>query len=116
MTGSTTSRRASSAANPAAAKRTSAEPPQIQRAPKASVSGPAASIARPRTTKFVLMITVKARPRSRSGALRWTSVMLATTATPLPSPETTIAAAATQMLGATAAMPTPVAKTRIPSG
>src|SRR5262245_13465950 len=48
-------------------------PANTQRAPKVSVSGPATTIPSPSTAKFVLMITVKARPRSSSGAPRWTS-------------------------------------------
>ena len=57
-----------------------------------------------------LMITVKARPRTRSGAPRWTSVMFATTAPPFPKPTSTIAATPTQTFGATAAQPSPTAK------
>ena len=55
------------------------------------------------------MITVKARPRSSSGAPRWTSSALQTTAAPLPSPRATTQRGATQTFGATAAAPTPSA-------
>ena len=44
-----------------------------QRAPTASVNGPATTIPNPSSAKFVLMITVKTRPRSSSGVARWTS-------------------------------------------
>ena len=44
-----------------------------QRAPTASVNGPATIIPSPSSAKFVLMITVNTRPRNSSGAPRWTS-------------------------------------------
>ena len=50
-----------------------AEMANTQRAPTASVNGPATTIASPSTAKFVLMMTVKTRPRTSSGAPRWTS-------------------------------------------
>ncbi len=66
------------------------------------MNGAAVTIAIERTTKFVLITTVNARPRTASGAPRWTSSTLITNAAPLPMPENAIAPAATQMFGETA--------------
>ena len=55
------------------------------------------------------MSTVNTLPRNRSGAPRWTSRALQTTAIPFPTPERTTQAAATQTLGAAAAAPIPTA-------
>ena len=54
------------------------------------------------------MITVKARPLSSSGAPRWTSSALLTTAAPLPTAPMTTPTTATASTGATAAMPMPI--------
>src|SRR5688572_7308909 len=79
-TGATSRSGASALAERSSRKPTSAPRPaqapemaNTQRAPMASVSGPAMTIPSPRSAKFVLMITVKTRPRSSSGAPRWTS-------------------------------------------
>ena len=58
---------------------------------------------------MTLIRTVKARPRTRSGAPRWTSVMFATTAPPFPKPISAIAAIPTHTFGATAAQAVPTA-------
>ena len=55
------------------------------------------------------MIAVSARPRTASGAPRWTIVMFWTIAIALPTPHTTIATTPTQMFGATAAPAEPTA-------
>ena len=59
---------------------------------------------------MTLISSVNTRPRTRSSAPRWTSVMFATTAPPFPKPASTIAAAPSQTFGATAAPVTPSAK------
>src|SRR3954447_12392219 len=70
-----------------------------QRGPTASMNGPAVSIASESITKLELMITVNARPRTASGAPRWMSRTFVTKAAPLPSPDRTMAADATQTFG-----------------
>ena len=59
----------------------------VQRAPIAFVSGPGDDERERRARRSSTLISsVNARPRTRSWAPRWTSVMLATTAPPFPKP------------------------------
>jgi len=59
--------------------------------------------------KLELISTANARPRSASGAPRWTSSELQTIAEPFPQPETTAHAEATQTFGDAAAPAIPAA-------
>ena len=60
-------------------------------------------------TAVELMSTLKARPRSASGAPRWTRRALQTTVAPFPTPKTAAKAAATQTSGEIAASAVPSA-------
>ena len=82
---------------------------RIQRAPIASVSQPAITIPAVTKATFVLISIAKARPRSASGAPRWTSSELQTIAEPFPQPATITEADATHTFGAAAAPPIPIA-------
>ena len=62
------------------------------------------------------MISVNARPRSRSMVCCWTISTVIGNATPLPNPESTIASAAIQTFGATAAPIVPTAHGTNPNG
>ena len=92
----------------AATQAATAAAAQTQRAPTTSVSRPATIMPSISMPTFELISTANARPRSSSGAPRWTSSALQTTAEPLPHPSTTTQAAATQTFGATAAAPIPI--------
>ena len=61
------------------------------------------------------MITVNARPRSASGAPRWTRSELQTTATPFPRPATTTQAPRSRRSATIAAAPMPSAISTIPN-
>ena len=80
--------RASRKPTTAATAKATAAAPQTQRGPRRR-SAARDDHAEHEHAKFVLMSTVKARPRSGSGAPRWTSSALQTTAAPFPAPETT---------------------------
>src|SRR5918912_218600 len=83
--------------------------PHTQRAPRAFVTTPAATIPAPSDTAVELISTVNVRPRSSSGAPRCTRSALQTTVEPFPAPETTTHTAATHTLGETAARAVPTA-------
>src|SRR5579884_1627262 len=83
--------------------------PYVQRAPTLAVSAPDATIARPSSALWMLMMTVNARPRTRSDVWRWTIRTVIGKARPLPKPVTTMASAAIHTSGATAAPKMPAA-------
>ena len=79
--------------------------------------GPATTIASPSNALLTLIITVNARPRSASGVQRCTiTTCHARTSARCRTPQTTIASAAIQMFGATAAPSAPDRQGRNASG
>src|SRR5262249_54069088 len=82
------------------APNSAAATPKVQRAPATAAKPPALRIPMPSSALWALMITVNARPRTRSEVCRWMMRTLIGNARPLPKPFTAMAKAPTQMLGA----------------
>src|SRR5581483_8511128 len=75
----------------------------VQRALAAAVSAPEQTIASAKSALCAEMIAANARPRTRSEVARCTITTVIGNVMPFPSPASTIASAAIQMLGAAAA-------------